>query len=254
MKILGRKSVMISNKDFTSLSEHGLNIKQIGRILSLMIIYEEYRNISYEDLASLWNIKYTRHKEMAYKIRNVLKGLNDFVEYEETTLSNKKEGVHITKLPLRLNTVGGAFTQVYSGLILYPVELITLFTTLEYFKGNSRVVNPSVTTLSKLCGCSPNKVRSLLKEYTIEYIGTQGLWKVDIGGGGRTTSIYNLSYINKKNEEIYYLSEAFKEGDKTFELPNSIKYSKRVLKRKNRPPREYVEEYENEVSTIGIWG
>ena len=58
----------------------------------------------------------------------------------------------------------------------------------------------------------------------------------------------------KNNEEIYYLSEAFKEGDKTFELPNSIKYSKRVLKRKNRPPREYVEEYENEVSTIGIWG
>ena len=40
MKILGRKSVMISNKDFTSLSGHGLNIKQIGRILSLMIIYE----------------------------------------------------------------------------------------------------------------------------------------------------------------------------------------------------------------------
>ena len=70
MKILGRKSVMISNKDFTSLSEHGLNIKQIGRVLSLMIIYEEYRNISYEDLASLWNIKYTRHKEMAYKVRN----------------------------------------------------------------------------------------------------------------------------------------------------------------------------------------
>ena len=183
MKILGRKSVMISNKDFTSLSEHGLNIKQIGRILSLMIIYEEYRNISYEDLASLWNIKYTRHKEMTYKVRNALKELADFVEYDETTLSNKKEGVHITKLPLRLNTVGGAFTQVYSGLILYPVELITLFTTLEYFKGNSRVVNPSITTLSKLCGCSPRKVRSLLKDYTIEYIGTQGLWKVDIVEG-----------------------------------------------------------------------
>ena len=252
MKILGRKSVMISNKDFTSLSEHGLNIKQIGRILSLMIIYEEYRNISYEDLASLWNIKYTRHKEMTYKVRNALKELADFVEYDEITLSNKKEGVHITKLPLRLNTVGGAFTQVYSGLILYPVELITLFTTLEYFKGNSRVVNPSITTLSKLCGCSPNKVRSLLKEYTIEYIGTQGLWKVDIGGGGRTTNTYKLSYTNENNEEIYYLSEAIKEGDKTFELPNSIKYSKRVLKRKNRPPREYVEG-ENETSSIGVW-
>ena len=251
MKILGRKSVMISNKDFTSLSEHGLNIKQIGRILSLMIIYEEYRNISYEDLASLWNIKYTRHKEMAYKVRNALKELADFVEYDETTLSNKKEGVHITKLPLRLNTVGGAFTQVYSGLIFYPVELITLFTTLEYFKGNSRVVNPSITTLSELCGCSPNKVRSLLKDYSIESIYEQGLWKIDTSDG--RPNYYNLSYTNKKNEEIYYLSEAFKEGDKTFELPNSIKYSKRVLKRKNRPPREYVEEYENEVSTIGVW-
>ena len=251
MKILGRKSVMISNKDFTSLSEHGLNIKQIGRILSLMIIYEEYRNISYEDLASLWNIKYTRHKEMTYKVRNALKELVDFVEYDETTLSNKKEGVHITKLPLRLNTVGGAFTQVYSGLIFYPVELITLFTTLEYFKGNSRVVNPSITTLSKFCGCSPRKVRSLLKDYTIQSIYTQGLWKVDIVEG--KTNYDKLSYTNENNEVIYYLSEAIKEGDKTFELPNSIKYSKRVLKRKNRPPREYVEEYENEVSTIGVW-
>ena len=251
MRILGRKSVMISNKDFTSLSEHGLNIKQIGRILSLMIIHEEYRNVSYEDLASLWNIKYTRYKEMTYRVRKALKELLDFVDYDEITLSNKKEGVHITKLPLRLNIMGGAFTQVYSGLIFYPVELITLFTTLEYFKGKSRVVNPSITTLSKLCGCSPNKVRSLLKDYTIQCIDTQGLWKVDTGGGGRTTSIYNLSYINKKNEEIYYLSEAIKEGDKTFELPNSIKYSKRVLKRKNRPPREYVEEYEN--ISIGVW-
>lgn len=251
MKILGRKSVMISNQDFTSLSEHGLNIKQIGRILSLMIIYEEYRNISYEDLASLWNIKYTQDREMRFKVRKSLKELADFMEYDETILSNKKEGVHITKLPLRLNTVGGAFTQVYSGLIFYPVELITLFTTLEYFKGNSRVVNPSITTLSKLCGCSPRKVRSLLKDYTIEYIGTQGLWEVDIAKG--KTNNYKLSYINENNEEIYYLSEAIKEGDKTFELPNSIKYSKRVLKRKNRPPREYVEEYENEVSTIGVW-
>ena len=251
MKILGRKSVMISNKDFTSLSEHGLNIKQIGRILSLMIIYEEYRNISYEDLASLWNIKYTQHKKMAYKVRNALKELADFVEYNEITLSNKKEGVHVTKLPLRLNTVGGAFTQVYSGLILYPVELITLFTTLEYFKGNSRVVNPSATTLSKLCGCSPNKVRSLLKDYSIESIYEQGLWKIDTSDGRPNN--YNLSYTNKNNEEIYYLSEAIKEGDKTFELPNSIKYSRRVLKRKNRPPREYVEECENEVSTIGVW-
>ena len=251
MKILGRKSVMISNKDFTGLSEHGLNIKQIGRILSLMIIYEEYRNISYEDLASLWNIKYTRHKEMTYKVRNALKELADFVGYDETILSNKKEGVHITKLPLRLNTVGGAFTQVYSGLIFYPVELITLFTTLEYFKGNSRVVNPSATTLSKLCGCSPNKVRSLLKDYSIKSIYEQGLWKIDTSDGRPNT--YNLSYTNKNNEEIYYLSEAFKEGDKTFELPNSIKYSKRVLKRKNRPLREYVEECENEVSTIGVW-
>ena len=173
------------------------------------------------------------------------------MEYDETILSNKKEGVHITKLPLRLNTVGGAFTQVYSGLIFYPVELITLFTTLEYFKGNSRVVNPSITTLSKLCGCSPNKVRSLLKDYTIQSIYTQGLWKVDIVEG--KTNYYKLSYINENNEEIYYLSEAFKEGDKTFELPNSIKYPKRVLKRKNRPPREYVEECENEVSTIGVW-
>ena len=242
---------MISNKDFTSLSEHGLNIKQIGRILSLMIMYEEYRNISYEDLASLWNIKYTRHKEMTYKVRNALKELADFVEYDEITLSNKKEGVHITKLPLRLNTVGGAFTQVYSGLIFYPVELITLFTTLEYFKGNSRVVNPSATTLSKLCGCSPNKVRSLLKDYSIESIYEQGLWKIDTSDGRPNN--YNLSYTNKNNEEIYYLSEAIKEGDKTFELPNSIKYSKRVLKRKNRPPREYAEECENEVSTIGIW-
>ena len=250
MKILGRKSVMISNKDFTSLSEHGLNIKQIGRTLSLMIIYEEYRNISYEDLASLWNIKYTRHKEMTYKVRNALKELSDFVEYDEITLSNKKEGVHVTKLPLRLNTVGGAFTQVYSGLILYPVELITLFTTLEYFKGNSRVVNPSITTLSELCGCSPNKVRSLLKDYSIESIYEQGLWKIDTSDG--RPNYYNLSYTNKKNEEIYYLSEAFKEGDKTFELPNSIKYPKRVLKRKNRPPREYVEG-ENETSSIGVW-
>ena len=252
MKILGRKSVMISNKDFTSLSEHGLNIKQIGRILSLMIIYEEYRNISYEDLASLWNIKYTQHKKMTYKVRNALKELVDFVEYDEIILVNKKEGVHVTKLPLRLNTLGGAFTQVYSGLIFYPVELITLFTTLEYFKGNSRVVNPSITTLSKLCGCSPNKVRSLLKDYTIQSIDTQGLWKVDTSKG-RTTNYYKLSYTNENNEEIYYLSEAFKEGDKTFELPNSIKYPKRVLKRKNRPPREYVEEHENETHIIGVW-
>ena len=241
-------SLRLSNDDFIGFTDKGLKMKQIGEILSLMILVYKmnYKLLAFEDLASLWGITIKNEKDLKYKIRKELRTLGiEFEEYDSK--------LHIKKgLPPEA-LKNGNYVQVYCDLIkFWDIDLIVLFTALEFFKGRYGVVRPSISTLCKLCGCGyRNKLITLIGDYTIEYIDTQGLWKVDVFKG--KTNNYNLSYINKKNEEIYYLSEAFKEGDKTFELPNSIKYSKRVLKRKNRPPREYVEEHENEVSTIGVW-
>ena len=241
-------SLRLSNDDFIGFTDKGLKMKQIGEILSLMILVYKmnYKLLAFEDLASVWGVTIKNEKDLKYKIRKELRTLGiDFEEYDSK--------LHIKKgLPPEA-LKNGNYVQVYCDLIkFWDIDLIVLFTALEFFKGRYGVVRPSLSTLCKLCGCGRrNKLITLIGEYTIESTDTQGLWKVDIVKG--KTNNYNLSYINKKNEEIYYLSEAIKEGDKTFELPNSIKYSKRVLKRKNRPPREYVEECENEVSTIGVW-
>ena len=241
-------SLRLSNDDFIGFTDKGLKMKQIGEILSLMILVYKmnYKLLAFEDLASLWGITIKSEKDLKYKIRKELRTLGiDFEEYDSK--------LHIKKgLPPEA-LKNGNYVQVYCDLIkFWDIDLIVLFTALEFFKGRYGVVRPSISTLCKLCGCGRrNKLITLIGDYTIEYIDTQGLWKVDIAKG--KTNNYKLSYINKNNEEIYYLSEAIKEGDKTFELPNSIKHSRRVLKRKNRPPREYVEEYENEVSTIGVW-
>ena len=240
-------SLRLSNEDFIGFTAKGLKMKQIGEILSLMILVYKmnYKLLAFEDLASLWGITIKNEKDLKYKIRKELRTLGiDFEEYDSK--------LHIKKgLPPEA-LKNGNYVQVYCDLIkFWDIDLIVLFTALEYFKGKCGMVRPSIPTLCKLCGCGHrNKLITLIGNYTIQCIDTQGLWKVDIVKG--KTNNYNLSYINKKNEEIYYLSEAFKEGDKTFELPNSIKYSKRVLKRKNRPPREYVEG-ENETSSIGVW-
>ena len=241
-------SLRLSNEDFIGFTDKGLKMKQIGEILSLMILVYKmnYKLLAFEDLASLWGITIKSEKDLKYKMRKELRTLGiEFEEYDSK--------LHIKKgLPPEA-LKNGNYVQAYCDLIkFWDIDLIVLFTALEYFKGKCGLVRPSIPTLCKLCGCGRrNKLITLIGNYIIESIDTQGLWKVDIVKG--KTNNYKLSYINKKNEEIYYLSEAFKEGDKTFELPNSIKYSKRVLKRKNRPPREYVEECENEVSTIGVW-
>ena len=241
-------SLRLSNDDFIEFTAKGLKMKQIGEILSLMILVYKmnYKLLAFEDLASLWGITIKSEKDLKYKIRKELRTLG--IEFEECDGK-----LHIKKgLPPEA-LKNGNYVQVYCDLIkFWDIDLIVLFTALEFFKGRYGVVRPSLSTLCKLCGCGyRNKLITLIGDYTIQSIDTQGLWKVDIIKG--KTNNYKLSYINKNNEEIYYLSEAFKEGDKTFELPNSIKYSRRVLKRKNRPPREYVEECENEVSTIGVW-
>ena len=239
-------SLRLSNDDFIGFTDKGLKMKQIGEILSLMILVYKmnYKLLAFEDLASLWGITIKNEKDLKYKIRKELRTLG--IEFEECDGK-----LHIKKgLPPEA-LKNGNYVQVYCDLIkFWDIDLIVLFTALEFFKGRYGVVRPSLSTLCKLCGCGRrNKLITLIGDYTIEYIDTQGLWKVDIVKG--KTNNYKLSYINENNEEIYYLSEAFKEGDKTFELPNSIKYSKRVLKRKNRPTREYVEEYEN--ISIGVW-
>ena len=241
-------SLRLSNDDFIEFTAKGLKMKQIGEILSLMILVYKmnYKLLAFEDLASVWGVTIKNEKDLKYKIRKELRTLG--IEFEECASK-----LHIKKgLPPEA-LKNGNYVQVYCDLIkFWDIDLIVLFTALEFFKGRYGVVRPSLSTLCKLCGCGyRNKLITLIGDYTIQSIDTQGLWKVDIIKG--KTNNYKLSYINENNEEIYYLSEAFKEGDKTFELPNSIKYSKRVLKRKNRPPREYVEECENEVSTIGIW-
>ena len=240
-------SLRLSNDDFIGFTDKGLKMKQIGEILSLMILVYKmnYKLLAFEDLASLWGISIKSEKDLKYKIRKELRTLG--IEFEECDSKLQiKKGLPPEALK------NGNYVQVYCDLIkFWDIDLIVLFTALEFFKGRYGVVRPSLSTLCKLCGCGRrNKLITLIGEYTIESIDTQGLWKVDIVKG--KTNNYNLSYINKKNEEIYYLSEAIKEGDKTFELPNSIKYSKRVLRRKNRPPREYVEG-ENETSSIGVW-
>lgn len=240
-------SLRLSNDDFIGFTDKGLKMKQIGEILSLMILVYKmnYKLLAFEDLASLWGITIKNEKDLKYKIRKELRALG--IEFEECDGK-----LHIKKgLPPEA-LKNGNYVQVYCDLIkFWDIDLIVLFTALEFFKGRYGVVRPSLSTLCKLCGCGRrNKLITLIGDYTIQRIDTQGLWKVDIVKG--KTNNYKLSYINENNEEIYYLSEAFKEGDKTFELPNSIKYSKRVLKRKNRPPREYVEG-ENETSSIGVW-
>ena len=240
-------SLRLSNDDFIGFTDKGLKMKQIGEILSLMILVYKmnYKLLAFEDLASVWGITIKNEKDLKYKIRKELRTLG--IEFEECDGKLQiKKGLPPEALK------NGNYVQVYCDLIkFWDIDLIVLFTALEFFKGRYGAVRPSLSTLCKLCGCGRrNKLITLIGDYTIRSIDTQGLWKVDIVKG--KTNNYKLSYINKNNEEIYYLSEAIKEGDKTFELPNSIKYSKRVLKRKNRPPREYVEG-ENETSSIGVW-
>ena len=240
-------SLRLSNDDFIGFTDKGLKMKQIGEILSLMILVYKmnYKLLAFEDLASLWGISIKSEKDLKYKIRKELRTLG--IEFEECDSKLQiKKGLPPEALK------NGNYVQVYCDLIkFWDIDLIVLFTALEFFKGRYGVVRPSLSTLCKLCGCGyRNKLITLIGNYTIQCIDTQGLWKVDTVKG--KTNNYKLSYINENNEEIYYLSEAIKEGDKTFELPNSIKYSKRVLKRKNRPPREYVEG-ENETSSIGVW-
>lgn len=239
-------SLRLSNDDFIGFTNNGLKMKQIGEILSLMILVYKmnYKLLAFEDLASLWGISIKNGKDMKYRVRKDLKVLG--IEFEEC------DGrLHIKKgLPPEAPK-NGNYVQVYCDLIkLGDTDLIVLFTALEFFKGKYGIVNPSLSTLCKLCGCGRrNKLITLLGNYTICGVHLQGLWKVNSAKG--KPNKYELSYI-RNNKEIYYLSEVNKDGSETFELPTSIKYSKRVLKRKNRPIREYIGEG-GEKSSVGVW-
>ena len=168
-------SLRLSNEDFIGFTDKGLKMKQIGEILSLMILVYKmnYKLLAFGDLASLWGITIKNEKDLKYKIRKELRTLG--IDFEECDSK-----LHIKKgLPPEA-LKNGNYVQVYCDLIkFWDIDLIVLFTALEFFKGRYGAVRPSLSTLCKLCGCGyRNKLITLIGNYTIQCIDTQGLWKV----------------------------------------------------------------------------
>ena len=78
-------SLRLSNDDFIGFTDKGLKMKQIGEILSLMILVYKmnYKLLAFEDLASVWGVTIKNEKDLKYKIRKELRTLGiDFEEYD----------------------------------------------------------------------------------------------------------------------------------------------------------------------------
>lgn len=198
------------------LEEYGkaFNMKHLGRLFTLMILNRKHKlnkHVSFEYIANMFklntNVSYNRLKS---DVRKVLRELYPTIEYKEDPIKGIKfthmpkganEGNHIEKNETR------GFTQLYCDLIYFGnSDIIVLFTILEYFKGSSKEVKPSIATICKLSGCKDrNKINNLLKEFQVTE-EKNGLWKIisSKGGSKQNTNRYELSYVTEEGLERYY--------------------------------------------------
>lgn len=196
------------------LEEHGkgFKIKQISRLFSILIANKKNQlnsYISFDTVAKILdlntNVSTNRLKS---DVRKALRELYPTIEFKEDHI----KGIKFTYIPKENYTEVGktkGFTQLYCDLdFIKNKELIVVFTVLEYFKGSSKELYPSIDTLAFMCGCSRTKILKLLKEG--EKLPEEGdsirLWKIvsTKGGTKKHTNRYELSYITEDGQERYY--------------------------------------------------
>lgn len=205
-------SVRVPNKALESYTKSlkdngkGFKMKHLGRLLTIMALNKvNYLNgyVSFKDIVDVFNLNTNVTPErLKYDVRKVLNELYPTIEYKEGN-----DGIKFTHIPEEPCN-GGNYTQLYCEL-LYIVDrdVMALFTVLEYFKGCNREINPSISTLCKMTGCSKrDKINRILKKWEVTE-ERKGLWKITStkGGSKRNTNRYELSYINNDGIERYYL-------------------------------------------------
>lgn len=198
----------------------GFKMKHISRLYTLMILNKTNilnKHVPFEFIANMFNlntnVSYNRLKS---DVRKALKELYPTIEYKE----DPAKGIKFTHIPKGANEGSDirkgetrGFTQLYCNLLYLPKELIVLFTVLEYFKGSSKEVKPSIATICKLSGCAKReKINNLLKEYQVTE-DENGLWKIisSKGGSKQNTNRYELSYITEEGQERYYYLDFLEE-------------------------------------------
>lgn len=230
-------SIAINNTTIKSyakpLEEYGkaLKMKHIGRLFALMILYKEHildKHVPFEYISRILELNQNvSHNRLKSDVRKALKELYPSVEYKEDPVKGIKF-THINKganegYEIKKNETRG-FTQLYCDLLHFENDVIVLFTALEYFKGSSKEVYPSIDTLCKLTGCRKrDKINKLLQNYQVTE-EENGLWKKisSKGGSKQTTNRYELSYVTEEGLERYYYldyieAELSKEKEKLLE-------------------------------------
>lgn len=200
-------SVAIDNEVLEGYTkDKGFKMKHLSSLFTLLIwnkLNALNGYLDFETVSGLLGLKMenTHDRMFKYQVRKALKELYPTIEYKEDI----EKGIKFTHIPKenyteKRQTKG--FTQLYCGLAtLENRDLIVLHTVLEYFKGASKEVNPSLDTLASLSGCSRRNIVTLLKE------GQKlGLWKIEStkGGSTRHTNKYHLSYTTEEGKERYY--------------------------------------------------
>lgn len=214
---------------YRSFSEKQMKIKHIGSLYLLMIARargEISNYVSYHTLSFILGVEGLEKnpREAKCRIRKALKELQNkwkSLDYKE----DLEKGIKFTYIPLvdiiqskhRKGETKG-FTQLYCDLVFIDgitADLIVLHTALEYFKGASKEVSPSIDTLATMCGCSRRKMINLIKEGK-----DLGLWKVEgtKGGTKKHTNKYILSYIDEEGKEVYFFRNKVNETDNMEEI------------------------------------
>ena len=205
-------SVRVPNKALESYTKSlkdngkGFKMKHLGRLLTIMALNKlNLLNcyVSFEYIAGVFDLNTNvSPRRLKSDVRKVLNELYPTIEYKEGN-----DGIKFTHIPEEPGNVGN-YTQLYCELLYFTnKDVMTLFTVLEYFKGCNREINPSISTLCKMTGCSKrDKINYILKELAVTE-ERNGLWKITStkGGSKRNTNRYELSYINNDGIERYYL-------------------------------------------------
>lgn len=203
----------------------GFKMKHIGRLFTLMILNktnELNTHVPFELIASMLELNTNvSDRRLKSDVRKVLKELYPTIEY----LEDPVKGIKFTHIPKGANegydirkTETRGFTQLYCDLLkLDDNDATVLFTVLEYFKGSSKEVKPSIATICKLSGCAKReKVTNILKEYQVTE-DKPGLWKIisSKGGSKQNTNRYELSYTTEEGLERYYYLDFLEEVKET---------------------------------------
>lgn len=182
------------------------NMRRLGHLFALLI-YKQCNKlrrtdyIPYEDLATILQINIKETSVMKVHVKKALDKLKPSIA--NFGYSSDSKTIRFTSLPDYPYT--NTFTQLPCSLIEIQdisLDIIVLFTVLEYFKGADRAIYPSMKTLAELCGCGRTKINELIKEGS-----AMGLWKIESTSGGSKscTNKYELSYIKDGVERYYFI-------------------------------------------------